>query len=387
MTECRAVPVDSDALWQSLADAVADDAILEELRGRPGLMAPAAVVISELVATEVAALVAALDQTFAVAGVRKAALELAEGGHLPDHGLSGGLLGIDLHLTADGPKVIEINTNPGGLLVVALQAAALKACRPELPPFDLGAVERAVLAVFRREAGNAPLRSVAIVDDDTAGQYLLPEFRLYRRLFEAAGVEASIVDGPDFRPGMAQLVYNRLVDFGLEAPEHAPLAAAWRAGETVVTPDPHAHALYSDKRVLALLCDGPALRRMGVAAAAARRVAAAVPKTVIIDESMGDVLWQTRRTRFFKPAKGHAGKAAYRGEKLSRGVWPGLLAGHYVAQDYVPVQRVGTPPLKMDLRAFAHAGRVILLAARLYEGQTTNFRTPGGGFAPVFTAG
>ena len=28
--------------------------------------------------------------------------------------------------------------------------------------------------------------------------------------------------------------------------------------------------------------------------------------------------------------------------------------------------------------------RVLLAAARLYQGQTTNFRTPGGGFAPVF---
>jgi hypothetical protein len=25
------------------------------------------------------------------------------------------------------------------------------------------------------------------------------------------------------------------------------------------------------------------------------------------------------------------------------------------------------------------------VTARLYQGQTTNFRTPGGGFAPVFT--
>jgi hypothetical protein len=25
-----------------------------------------------------------------------------------------------------------------------------------------------------------------------------------------------------------------------------------------------------------------------------------------------------------------------------------------------------------------------LTAARLYQGQTTNFRTPGGGFAPVY---
>jgi hypothetical protein len=28
---------------------------------------------------------------------------------------------------------------------------------------------------------------------------------------------------------------------------------------------------------------------------------------------------------------------------------------------------------------------VQLIAARLWQGQTTNFRTPGGGFAPVLT--
>jgi hypothetical protein len=39
--------------------------------------------------------------------------------------------------------------------------------------------------------------------------------------------------------------------------------------------------------------------------------------------------------------------------------------------------------LKFDVRAYAYDGRVLLLAARMYAGQTTNFRTPGGGFAPV----
>ena len=44
----------------------------------------------------------------------------------------------------------------------------------------------------------------------------------------------------------------------------------------------------------------------------------------------------------------------------------------------------GTPTdLKFDLRAFTYAGQVQLLAARIYAGQTTNFRTQGGGFAPV----
>ena len=29
---------------------------------------------------------------------------------------------------------------------------------------------------------------------------------------------------------------------------------------------------------------------------------------------------------------------------------------------------------------------MLLVAARLYQGQTTNFRTPGGGFSPVLTS-
>ena len=47
----------------------------------------------------------------------------------------------------------------------------------------------------------------------------------------------------------------------------------------------------------------------------------------------------------------------------------------------------GTPiALKADFRNYVYAGKVQLIAARLYQGQTTNFRTPGGGFAPVMVA-
>jgi hypothetical protein len=44
-------------------------------------------------------------------------------------------------------------------------------------------------------------------------------------------------------------------------------------------------------------------------------------------------------------------------------------------------------PLKFDIRCFVYDGEVQLIAARLYQGQTTNFRTRGGGFAPVFFPG
>jgi hypothetical protein len=62
----------------------------------------------------------------------------------------------------------------------------------------------------------------------------------------------------------------------------------------------------------------------------------------------------------------------------------------YVAQRIAaPGERVicldGSEPqsLKYDVRCYVYDGKVQLVAARLYQGQTTNFRTPGGGFAPV----
>jgi hypothetical protein len=39
--------------------------------------------------------------------------------------------------------------------------------------------------------------------------------------------------------------------------------------------------------------------------------------------------------------------------------------------------------LKADLRCYAYRGEVQFTAARLWQGQTTNFRTAGGGFAEV----
>ncbi len=39
--------------------------------------------------------------------------------------------------------------------------------------------------------------------------------------------------------------------------------------------------------------------------------------------------------------------------------------------------------MKTDLRLYAYRNRVLGVTARLYRGQVTNLRTPGGGFARV----
>ncbi|HEX5512842.1 MAG TPA: hypothetical protein VFY81_00455, partial [Gammaproteobacteria bacterium] len=103
-----------------------------------------------------------------------------------------------------------------------------------------------------------------------------------------------------------------------------------------------------------------------------------------------EALWQSRRDLFFKPAAGHAGKGVYRGSKVTRGVFAQIIAGGYIAQTYAPpserVIRVDGAPvaLKVDVRLYTYDSEILLTAARMYQGQTTNFRTEGGGFAPVF---
>lgn len=107
-----------------------------------------------------------------------------------------------------------------------------------------------------------------------------------------------------------------------------------RSGIEALICDPRAHALYADERNLTLLCDESFLRSTGIPASARKVLLASVPRTEIVSAENRDSMWARRRSLFFKPAGGHGSKAAYRAS-LSRA--------------------------------------------------TTNFRTLGGGFAPMFT--
>ncbi len=327
--------------------------------------------------------------------------------HAP--GPRGGLLGLDFHLAASGPKLIEINTNPGGALVNAILGRVHRACCPAvvgmfMAPMEADAIEEALFEVFmtewRLQRGDAKLNSVAIVDDDPERQYLYPEFLLYRQLFSRHGIEATICDPRALTRKDARLwiegrpidfVYNRLTDFTLEQPPQAALRLAYLGGEVVLSPHPRAHALYADKRNLTLLCDAAFLRDTGIDQEAMATLLAAIPRTEIMTPANRQAMWAARRELFFKPAAGYGSKAAYRGDKVTKRVWEEMAHATYVAQALVApsernvIDHETEAALKADVRCYAYAGDVKLVAARLYQGQTTNFRTPGGGFAPVFT--
>jgi hypothetical protein len=319
-----------------------------------------------------------------------------------DPGSVGGVLGLDFHLTVDGPRLIEINTNPGGLLLNALLMDVVQSCAPAAwAPWTGSAFAReasvsAWLDDASRQQGRMPARC-AIVDVAPSGQFLYPEFELYAQAFRERGVESVILppealtlgaDGLRDAEGRIDAVYNRLTDFALADPAHAALRDAYRGHAVALTPHPRAHALFADKRNLATLGDASLLEGWGIDAASVRQLARVIPPTVALTPANRDALWAVRDRHFFKPAHGFGSRGSYRGDKLTRRVWDTLASGPYVAQAIAPpaarVVQEGVS-LKADVRCFASASGILLFAARLYQGQTTNMRTPGGGFAAVLT--
>ncbi|MFW5332191.1 hypothetical protein [Hydrogenophaga sp. ZJX-1] len=377
----------------------------------PHLFSASAVFLDAGVQQQIVQAVQTLERVIALPAWREQALARAHPIAALDWGPAGVFMGYDFHLAADGPKLIEINSNAGGAFLNAALARAHRACctgfEPLFDPADaLLRLDEVFLAMFRAEwrsqRGDAPLRNVLIVDDTPGQQYLAPEFEMARALFAAQGLIAVVADARELQwrdgalwhpalPGdmPVDLVYNRLTDFYLQDSGHDALQQAYRAGAAVVTPHPRTHALYADKRNLIALSDAARLEAWGVGETDRAVLRQVVPATQRVTAESADALWAQRRTLFFKPAAGFGARAAYRGDKLTRRVWGDIFAGDYVAQTTVPPseRRVSvdgrTTLLKLDLRAYTYRAQVQLLAARTWSGQTTNFRTEGGGFSPV----
>ena len=325
-----------------------------------------------------------------------------------DPGPIGAFMGYDFHLGSDGPQLIEINTNAGGaFLNVALARAQKQCCHPSKQSADttkmLDGFEEAVTSMFiqewQRQSATAMPNRIAIIDNDPKNQFMFLEFQLARQLLQARGIDTVILDPSelDYVDGALtahgqkiDMIYNRLVDFALEEPDHALLKRAYLEGAVVVTPNPHVHAMLANKQNLTLLSDSQTLRAWGLNDAAAECLEKSVPRTKLVSKDEAAALWRTRRQLFFKPVAGHGSKGVYRGSKLTRRVFENILDEDYIAQTFVPAGERSikiddtVTTRKVDIRLYTYDGQLLLSAARVYQGQTTNFRTPGGGFAPVF---
>ena len=412
--------------------------IFEQMRAQqPQFFSSADITIAAGPMQAMADIITAIESVIAMPAYQAHALAQApEIARLPVKS-RGVFMGYDFHLTETGPKLIEINTNAGGGLLNAYLLASHGHAE------EGARIRDEFVAMFREEwrleRGDAPLRRIAIVDEHPAEQFLAPEFALFKELFEQHGIAAVVADPSEFESDGQQLfhagqpidlIYNRLTDFALDATVNRKIRAIFESGSVVITPHPRAHALYADKRNLMQLSDDVALQALGVDESTRQTLLAGIPKTVAVTPEQGEQFWAERKRWFFKPPAGFGSRAAYRGDKLTKRVFEEILHGGYIAQEIAPPSEyaVNLPPLqgegrggdgsnsvanthpppslplvpgdtgpeghkgggvttmKADIRCYVYAGRIQLVAARLYQGQTTNFRTPGGGFAPVFVA-
>lgn len=426
--ECFCLSLPEGALKRALKVELAAPEVFDLIEQRcPHLFSAQPVFVSNSQQLIMAAVIQAIERVVALPAFRQKVLQdapaLAQHANLHAASAAGAVKGVffgyDFHLQGQKIGLIEVNTNAGGAMLNAVLARSQQACCAVMDDIvhtqvKVQQFEQAIVDMFRHEwqlAQSAqqasaleklsrPLQSIAIVDDAPEAQYLYPEFLLFQQLFQRHGIDAVIAapEALHWRDGglwcddkRIDLVYNRLTDFYLEDEKAQALRSAYLANAVVLTPNPLTHALYADKRNLAIWSDPQQLQALGVDAETQACLLANIPRTEPVQQQHAERLWAQRRQLFFKPNAGYGGRAAYRGDKLTKRVWEEILAGDYIAQEIIsPGERVSGSPdmpaqMKFDIRQYTYDGVVQWTAARVYQGQTTNFRTPGGGFAPVYT--
>ena len=398
--DCHSAIVDRGALEQTLHEQgeVWHQEIIERC---PHLFAAVPLFISSKEMEQMHAVIEAIHQVVKLSAWRDAVLQYTPdiARYIPH--AKGVFFGYDFHLNAEGAHLIEINTNAGGALFNALELHSQ--CDVVAPgkPASIGNLEQVFLDMFhnewRLERGDAPLQTIAIVDEQPCEQYFYPEFVLMQQIFERAGIAAFIADpseleartdGLYLHERKVDLIYNRLTDFFLQ--QHSAISTAFQRNQVVLTPHPHVYALYADKRNLALLTAPDSLLAMGVAETTITTLSNGIPQTMLVDAQAHEQWRQQRKQWFFKPATGYGGKGTYRGANITKRVLAEIMQGGYIAQRMAPpgermvcLEGAELVALKSDVRCYVYDGQVQLIATRLYQGQTTNFRTVGGGFAPV----
>jgi hypothetical protein len=332
----------------------------------------------------------------------------------------GFLLAYDFHITEDQPYLIEINSNPGGFILSTISSHHHAVCCSnlyngnlvELPIYTKDIRDTVCKIILNEWVTSRPNgldsnlpRGIAIVDSNPELQFLYPEFLMYQNIFQSLKIPTYILDPKDlteidgnlfYKENPIDLVYNRHTDFYFNSDDShlKSIETAYRKGNICLTPHPYIYENFSDKENLIHWSDEMYLRKItgigetidsGLGEERISRIKKMIPVTRPISELNEEDLWKNRKKYFFKPINGYGSKAVYRGDKLTRKVFDSILEEDTIVQENIApaLRMVDDSLLKSDVRVFSYRGEILGLTSRLYQGQVTNFRTPGGGFAPV----
>ena len=285
----------------------------------------------------------------------------------------------DFHLSSEKKlELIEINTN-AAFLALGIELYSFWKLKGVDPLFTT----EKLVQMFQHEiiltgkASTSP--SVAIFDENPYEQRLYIEFLLFKSLFEKFKVGSEIINLPDAEQlKKFSLVYNRYTDFYLQNEKSLQTKEMFNAGQIELSPHPYEYFLLADKQRLIdwnLQTD----------------IEKPASLLAVYDLATSDraEIWGKRKSLFFKPKTSFGGKQAYRGTSISTKAFDSIYQDGFIAQKIsappeIEVNYLGSAmKFKYDLRCYAYQDELQLVIARLYQGQTTNLNTPGGGFACV----
>lgn len=281
----------------------------------------------------------------------------------------------DFHWTTENElKLIEINTN-AAFLALGTELYDFHKKKSSFSTAD-------IVDMFSNEAqlcGRA-LKTLTITDEDPQNQRLYIEFLLYQKIMEQRGIKTEIKDISEINSDeSSDLIYNRYTDFYLNDPiKSKAIHESYLAGKINLSPNPYEYFLLADKQ---RMIDWQ------------HQTDLPVPKSLLKTYDLGiaerEMIWSERKKLFFKPKNSFGSKQAYKGAAVSHKTFDDFYGPSMLAQEYAQPAEVdvlvGTEKLKMkyDLRCYAYQGKLQIVIARLYQGQTTNLKTTGGGFTIV----
>jgi glutathione synthase/RimK-type ligase-like ATP-grasp enzyme len=277
------------------------------------------------------------------------------------------MLGFDFHLTSQGPRLIEINTNAGGL------ASALYLHREDSSGRDIAlSFVSALTLEFRAFGGVESPGLIAIMDDDVEKQHFFPEMKSLGQLLQKAGIKTVVIspedaipspEGLQFHGETIEVIYNRLVDFRLKEASHNHLRQAAIEKKVLITPHPAAYARIADKRNLLRLRHP------------------LNPRSFQLRDKPLDEWWQNRKHWVFKPPQGAGSRGVYRGDKITS-VKFNTLPLETVVQEYVHVPK-SEDGSKYDVRVYTQDHHILAAVARHYTGQVMEMRSALAGFRRI----
>jgi glutathionylspermidine synthase len=306
---------------------------------------------------------------------------------------------LDIHIDTENKlKIIEINTNASSYLVNLENYL-----QQGIGTFPQAYEDLKTTFVKTFADHLKPGALFLVMDENPSRQNLYIEFLMFKDFLQKEfSVNVEIADAKELTlasdkgllwQGQAVSgIYNRFTDFYFST--NAALAEAYRHQTTLISPNPLTYGLLADKKRFYSLTpdffaelqekENLSLPHLSAAVLTAKRFA---------EFSSKDELWKTRSQYFFKPPNSYGGKSVYRGKSISHVVFDRIYTSES-GPDYI-AQQLAAPPevtfdyegashtFKYDLRFYFFEGEIQLAAARIYQGQLTNLKTPLGGLTPI----